>query len=94
MSVVTATIDAGVLAVPSGATAPEDAHRYVVGILDWARLLDEPWVAILMSERASEALFEDGLYPLRDELRVLFASNGIAEYDVTPSRESLISFCR
>jgi hypothetical protein len=35
-----------------------------------------------MSERASEALFDDGLFPLRDHLKRLFAANGIVEYDV------------
>ena len=60
----------------------EDAHRYVETILDWSRLMEEPWVAIYMSERASEALFEDGLYPLRDQLRQLFATQGVVEYDV------------
>ncbi len=82
MSVVTVTIDAGVLGVPSGTTAPEDAYRYVATVLDWAKLLDEPWVAIFMSERASEALLKDDLYPLRNELSALFASSGIMEYDV------------
>lgn len=82
MSAVTVTIDASVLGVPSGTTVPEDAHRYVATILDWAKLLDEPWVAILMSELAPGALLEDDLYPLRDELGVLFGSGGITEYDV------------
>jgi hypothetical protein len=81
MQMVTATIDAGVLGVPGG-PAPEETHRYVSTLLDWATLLDEPWVAICMSERASEALIEDGLYPLRDALRSLFRSQGIVEYDV------------
>ena len=82
MSVVTVNIDAGVLGVPGGSTAAEDCHRYVATLLDWAKLLDEPWVAILVSERASEALIEDGLYPLRNELHRLFCSHGIVEYDV------------
>lgn len=82
MSAVTVNIDAGVLGVPGGSTAAEDCHRYVATLLDWAKLLDEPWVAILVSERASEALIEDGLYPLRNELHRLFCSHGIVEYDV------------
>lgn len=76
------TIDAGVLAVPPKDSSAEDSHRYVETLLDWRRLLDEPWVAIYMSERASEVLFEDGLFPLRDQLKQLFAANGIVEYDV------------
>lgn len=76
------TIDAGVLAVPPLHGAPVDAHRYVEALLDWAKLLDEPWIAICMSERSSEALFSDGLYPLRDQLREVFAKHGIVEYDV------------
>ena len=76
------TIDAGVLAAPPEYGSAEDAHRYVETLLDWSRLLDEPWVAIYMSEMASEALFDDGLFPLRDQLRRLFTANGIVEYDV------------
>lgn len=83
MAAASVTIDAGVLAVPAvGGTTPEEAHRYVETILDWSLLLDEPWVAIYMSERAAEALLEDGLYPLRDHLRHLFAAHGIHQYDV------------
>jgi len=82
VSAATVTIDAGVLAVPVQSGTAEDAHRYVETILDWSKLMDEPWVAIYMSERASEALFEDGLYPLRDQLKRLFGTQGIVEYDV------------
>jgi len=73
------TIDAGVLALPE---PEDDAHRYIEVLLDWSKLLDEPWVAICMSERASEALWQDGLYPLRNELTRLFTANRIVEYDV------------
>ncbi len=76
------TIDAGVLAAPPEHGSAEDAHRYVETLLDWSRLLDEPWVAIYMSERAAETLFDDGLFPLRDQLKRLFTANGIVEYDV------------
>ena len=76
------TIDAGVLAVPHVDCAKDDAFQYVDTLLDWSKLLDEPWVAIYMSERASEYLFADGLYPLREQLRELFNAHGIVEYDV------------
>jgi len=76
------TIDAGVLAVPGRDRAAEDAYRYVDALLGWAKLLDEPWVAVYMSERATAALLEDGLYPFREQLTRLFAANGIVEYDV------------
>jgi hypothetical protein len=76
------TIDAGVLAVPLPDSDTNAAHQYVETLLDWYRLLDEPWVAIYMSERASEALLEEGLYPLRNRLKDLFAAHGIVEYDV------------
>ena len=76
------TIDAGVLAVPSEYGSIDDAHRYVETILDWSQLLDKPWVAIYMSEQASVVLFEDNLYPLREQLTLLFTNNGIVEYDV------------
>lgn len=76
------TIDAGVLAVPDVNCPKDDALQYIDTLLDWSKLLDEPWVAIYMSERASESLFEDGLYPLRDQLSKLFSAHGIVEYDV------------
>ena len=82
MTSTSVTIDAGVLAVPPQDGAAEAAHRYVETLLDWSKLLTEPWVAIYMSDRASEALFEDGLYPLRDSLKALFVAQGIVEYDV------------
>lgn len=76
------TIDAGVLAVPKISATSNDTYRYIETLLDWKKLLDEPWVAIYMSENASGALLEDGLYPIRDQLKQLFNANGIEEYDV------------
>lgn len=76
------TIDAGVLAVPHVNCTEDEAFRYVDRLLDWSKLLDESWIAIYMSERASESLFTDGLYPLRDQLRELFSAHDIVEYDV------------
>tara|TARA_B100002003_G_scaffold92853_1_gene86524 strand:- start:8642 stop:9625 length:984 start_codon:yes stop_codon:yes gene_type:complete len=60
----------------------EDAYQYVDTLLDWSRLLDEPWIAIYMSEQASESLFADSLYPLREHLSELFNKHGIVEFDV------------
>lgn len=77
-----ATIDAGVLATPPAGGSVADVYRYVETLLDWSQLLDEPWVAIYMSERASESLFEDALFPLRDQLKKLFSATGVIEFDV------------
>ena len=76
------TIDAGVLAVPNVDCTRDFAFQYVDTLLDWSQLLDEPLIAIYMSERASESLLIDGLYPLREQLRELFNTHGIEEYDV------------
>lgn len=76
------TIDAGVLAPPTENGSADDARRYVNTLLDWRKFLDESWVAVYMSARASEVLFEDKLYPLRERLRNLFEVNGIEEFDV------------
>lgn len=81
-SLLNVTIDAGVLAAPHVDCAKDDAFQYVDTLLDWSKLLDEPWVRIYMSERASESLFYDGLYPLREQLSELFNAHGIVEYDV------------
>jgi hypothetical protein len=51
-------------------------------LLSWSKLLDEPWIAISLSERASETLFADNLFPLRDHLARLFHTHNIFEYDV------------
>ncbi len=81
MSFASVTIDAGVLVVPDPGVAQDSAFRYVETLLVWSKLLDEPWIAICMSERASEMLAEDGLFPLRDQLTVLFSEHGVVEYD-------------
>lgn len=80
MSFASVTIDAGVLAVPSISASSEDAHHYVKTILDWSKYLDERWVDIYMSEHAAEALLEDGLYPIYDQLTQFFNTNGISDY--------------
>ena len=76
------TIDASVLVVPNRGATRDDAYRYVETLLIWSKLLDEQWIAVCMSERSSEVLTEDGLYPLRDQLKELFSEHGVAEYDV------------
>ena len=76
------TIDAGVLVTPPEYGSADETHRYIDTLLEWSKLHDEPWAAIYTSERASDALLDDGLYPFHHNLRKLFASNGITEYDV------------
>ena len=78
----TASIDAGVLAVPVEEDGAERIHDYVDTLLDWHSLLDEPWISVHLSERASELLVEEGLFPLRVALQKAFQKNGIVEYDV------------
>ena len=75
------TIDAGVLAAPPEDSSFDAVHKYIDTLLDWRNLLDKQWVAIYMSARASDALFDDGLYPLRNNLRNLFVSNGMVYAD-------------
>ena len=82
MSSACVTIDTGVLTVPPFDGSSEDAHRYVETLLNCSKLLNEPWVDIYMSERASELLFCDELYPLRDQLTEFFKVKGITEYTV------------
>ena len=52
--------DAGVLAVPPAGGVGSDAHRYIESLLDWVKLLDEPWIAVCMSEGAPGALGVSG----------------------------------
>lgn len=75
------TVDASVLAAPSEDEGTRDhILRYVEGLLDWQRLLDESWIPIHMGERAAEVLFKDDLFPSYPTLRDTFAINGIVEY--------------
>ena len=76
------TIDAGVIAVPEPVVSADVLHNYVDTLLDWSSLVDEPWVTIHISAEASGALFADGLYPLRNQLRAVFNDHGIVEYDI------------
>lgn len=76
------TIDGAVIAVPSPVRSAGAVHDYIDTLLDWSKLLDEPWIAIHLSEGASDALFADGLYPLRNQLESLFGDLGVVEYDV------------
>jgi hypothetical protein len=82
MANATITIDAGLLAVPPVGSSADDAQHYVERILDWAKLLDEPWIALCMSARSTQVLFEDGVYPVRDQLRQCFAHHGISQFSV------------
>lgn len=77
-----AIIDASVLAVPISECSKNDVFQYVETLLDWSKLLNEPWVSVFMSERASETLIDARLFPLRDHLKELFANHGVFEYSV------------
>lgn len=82
-SLLSVTIDAGVLAVPPVDCSTDEVFQYIDTLLDWDKLLsDKSWVAIYLSERVSEVLYADNLYPLRDQLKELFNIHGIVEYDV------------
>jgi len=76
------SIDAGVIAAPMEVLDREEVYAYVDTLLDWRRLLDEPWISVYLSERAPELLVQEGLYPFREALKALFQSNGIVEFDV------------
>lgn len=75
------SIDAGVLAVPREILNREQVYAYVDTLREWWQLLDEPWISVYLSERASELLVEEGLYPFRETLKSLFQTNGIVEFD-------------
>ncbi|MDR1828186.1 MAG: hypothetical protein LBR29_07640 [Methylobacteriaceae bacterium] len=93
-SLPTVTIDPGVLAVPRSDCTKDDAYRYVETLLDWCRLLKEPWLTVCMSEQASNVLIAEELFPLRNHLRELFNEHGIAEYtvnDIAVLAEKLLS---
>ncbi len=74
------TIDAQVLAAPSLDCGKKAAVDYIDTLLDWSSLINEPWVAIHMSERAAEVLSADGLYPIREKLKEIFDKYEVKEY--------------
>ena len=76
------TIDPGVIAAPSPDVDRTVVKEYVDTLLDWSSLLEEEaWVRIYMSERASEILLDNDLYPFRPGLKELFRRTGTTEYD-------------
>ena len=76
------SIDPGVLAAPTLQAEVDEVYNYVHTLLDWQQLLEEPWVSIYLSERSSEVLVEEGLFPLRDALKNVFEAKGVVEFDV------------
>lgn len=75
------TIDTCVFAAPSIDVSYENVIEYVETLLDWKRLLNEPWIAIYLSENVSQLMLETSVYPIRENLKALFKSKGIVEYD-------------
>ncbi len=81
-SIFSVTIDAGVLAVPQADCTDNDIYCYIETLLDWKKLLDEPWFAIYMSKETPYSLTYDNRYPSITQLKKLFSTHGIKEYDV------------
>ena len=77
-----ATIEPSILAIPSLMGEADEIHKYVVLLLFWKEVLEDDWFDVHMSERAAEALFADGRYPLREQLTAVLKKYGIEEYDV------------
>ncbi|MDR0572084.1 MAG: hypothetical protein LBG48_04505 [Rickettsiales bacterium] len=57
------TLDASLFAIPDINCREEELVHYIKSLLEWKQLLDAKWLKILMSQRASSALFEENLYP-------------------------------
>lgn len=75
------TIDAGVLAMRNIPCGLDEAEKYVETLLDWAKLVDESWINVYMSQRAAAALFDDDLYPSNHQLARLLRTSGVVGYD-------------
>lgn len=74
-------IDAGVLAVPTSEAAHDHVYSYIEVLLDCGKMMDESWITLYMSYEARDALFQNNLYPIRPNLKQLFAEKGIFEVD-------------
>ena len=82
MSQVNLTVDATALVVPDRYDSRNEVHRYVESLLAWSDLLDSSWISVLMSDRACVALADDGVFPLRIQIRELILSHGLVEYTI------------
>ncbi|MCW8452591.1 hypothetical protein [Legionella quinlivanii] len=76
------TIDGGVIAVPKEDCTKDEVFQYIETLLDWSKLLKEPWVSVFILERSIESLIVSGMFPMRDKLKELFNKHGITEFDV------------
>ena len=89
-SLVTLTIDAGVLAVPDAVGSDYSPHQYVEQILACGELLKKDWINVNISEQARDALVIEGHYPNTPRLREFLASHHLVEYDV-PTVEKVVN---
>ena len=77
----TVTLSAGILVCPRGDVVRAAGVRaFVARLLEWSRLLEEPWIAVLTTKHAGEALASDGVLTFHEEMAELLRANGVAEY--------------
>ena len=51
-------------------------------LLEWARLLGEQWIVITISEYGVDKLYEENMFPSRENLKILFAKMKLYDYDI------------
>lgn len=77
------TLDASILIVPDVDCGAECAYQFVERLVGWSQLINEATFTIVMSEKASESLATECLFPLYSQLSALLSANKIVEYDAT-----------
>lgn len=75
------TIDTAVFAPPPIGSVAGDVYRFIETLLHWKDAMDDGAIDIYRSKFAQEVLMRCDLYPMRPQLKQLFAGAGIVEYD-------------
>ncbi len=84
------TLDASILIVPDVNCGAEYAYQFVERLVSWSQLINKSAFTIVMSEKASESLATDNLFPLHSQLSALLSANNIVEYDA-PTLNTIVT---
>jgi hypothetical protein len=75
------TIDTAVFAPPPIGSVAGDVFRFIETLLHWKDAMDDGAIDIYRSKFAQEVLMRCDLYPMRPQLKQLFAGAGVVAYD-------------
>ncbi|MGE6762331.1 hypothetical protein ACQKGO_30255 [Corallococcus interemptor] len=81
MSLPFIALEASVLAIPIESAPSSEVHSYLLKLIDWSALLDDTPASVVISELATQAMFDSNRFPSVDRLDQLLRSRDIQEYD-------------